>query len=229
MMYTCQFCNKLLSTISALKMHTKYCRSNPNHVKKYPEWIYDLDDDGKLRSKYANKRNNAKQEGIEFDLSYIQFCQLVKLANLRSSDLGFSGKYYVLARYKDSGSYNKDNCRFITQIENAHERKLSSKAIESSRMNAYKMNHDPEILAYRAKRISELAKDPNSKLYKYREKCRNARIKHEQAYRSQLDLRFCGARNSQYGTYWITNGKTNLKWRDDKGDLPDGFYKGRCL
>lgn len=35
-----------------------------------------------------------------------------------------------------------------------------------------------------------------------------------------------GARNSQYGTFWITNGQINTK---TKGDIPDGWRKGRTL
>lgn len=33
--------------------------------------------------------------------------------------------------------------------------------------------------------------------------------------------------NSQWGTYWITNGATNLKWKDSKGEIPYGYCRGR--
>jgi len=36
-----------------------------------------------------------------------------------------------------------------------------------------------------------------------------------------------GEKNSQFGTFWITDGKTNKKWKDSLGNLPDGFYKGK--
>ena len=36
-----------------------------------------------------------------------------------------------------------------------------------------------------------------------------------------------GARNSQYGTFWITDGRENRKWSPDKGRLPKGFFRGR--
>ena len=36
-------------------------------------------------------------------------------------------------------------------------------------------------------------------------------------------------KNSQYGTYWITNGYTNMKWSDKRGNLPAGYYKGRKM
>ena len=38
-----------------------------------------------------------------------------------------------------------------------------------------------------------------------------------------------GERNSQYGTFWITNGTDNLKWSKDKGSFPVGYYKGRVI
>lgn len=36
-----------------------------------------------------------------------------------------------------------------------------------------------------------------------------------------------GANNSQHGTYWITNGKANKKWKGDVSSIPDGYKKGR--
>lgn len=38
---------------------------------------------------------------------------------------------------------------------------------------------------------------------------------------------YAGNKNSQYGTFWITNGIDNKKWSLDKGKLPRGFAKGR--
>ena len=38
-----------------------------------------------------------------------------------------------------------------------------------------------------------------------------------------------GSSNSQYGTFWITNGLENKKWRNSYGDIPEGFRKGRIL
>lgn len=81
-----------------------------------------LDDDGKLKDKWKNKRVNAAKEGIEFTLSYEDYLNLVADANLKSSQLGFTGAGYVLARYNDEGGYTKGNCRFITQKENSDEK-----------------------------------------------------------------------------------------------------------
>lgn len=81
-----------------------------------------LDDDGKLIQRWRNKCVNAKQEGIECLLTFEEYCELVAQAGLVSSQLGFTGDNYVLARYDDKGNYTFDNCRFITQFENAKER-----------------------------------------------------------------------------------------------------------
>lgn len=36
-----------------------------------------------------------------------------------------------------------------------------------------------------------------------------------------------GEKNSQHGTYWVTDGKTSMRWRDSSGPIPDGFRRGR--
>jgi hypothetical protein len=36
-----------------------------------------------------------------------------------------------------------------------------------------------------------------------------------------------GSSNSQFNTYWLTNGILNRKWSDAKGVIPNGFYLGR--
>lgn len=38
-----------------------------------------------------------------------------------------------------------------------------------------------------------------------------------------------GKKNSQYGTFWITNGIENKKWNQEKGELPENFYRGRVM
>lgn len=44
---------------------------------------------------------------------------------------------------------------------------------------------------------------------------------------SLLDPRYSGSRNSQSGSFWITNGTVNKKWRDLLGKIPRGFKRGR--
>ena len=38
-----------------------------------------------------------------------------------------------------------------------------------------------------------------------------------------------GKNNSQYGTFWITNGCTNMKWSSSRGDIPTGYRRGRVM
>ena len=90
--------------------------------KVRPVWQTRIDDDGKIQQKYVNKRVNSKSEGIEYNLTFEEYCKLVSDAGLVSSDLGFTGRGYVLARFNDEGGYEYSNCRFITQLENAHEK-----------------------------------------------------------------------------------------------------------
>lgn len=81
-----------------------------------------VNDDGKLKQKWYNKRVNARAEGIICNLTYDEYCQLVYDAGLKSSQLGYTGDGYVLGRFNDSGNYEMGNCRFITQKENSDEK-----------------------------------------------------------------------------------------------------------
>lgn len=198
-----------------------------------PELETELDDDGKLWSKWRNKIVNAEQEGLECLLTFPQYCQLVKEAGLKSSDLGFTGGGYVLARYNDTGNYEVGNCRFITQQQNADERVITERQREVGRINVKKMNeynklHDYVIIdgckvltEEASRRRSEAIK--NSELYKRR---KAEAVQKELQRRSKLDPRFSGNHNSQYGTRWITNGVENRKIHTGD-EMPEGFYFGR--
>ena len=109
-------------------------------MKERPSWQLEVDDNNKLYRKFINKGVNAKAEGLICELTFEEYCKLVKEAGLVSSQLGYTGENYVLARYNDKGNYTYSNCRFIKQIDNIHERKLTDKSRESSRLNARKLN-----------------------------------------------------------------------------------------
>lgn len=56
------------------------------------------------------------------------------------------------------------------------------------------------------------------------------KIRKEAAYRrKQKHKSYSGPRGSQYGTFWITDGTVNKKWRDDYGKLPRTFHPGRTV
>jgi ribosomal protein S27AE len=57
------------------------------------------------------------------DLTFDAYLDMQAAAGLRPSMIGLRRGQYHLARYADSGSYTKDNCRFIPQEENQQERK----------------------------------------------------------------------------------------------------------
>ncbi len=189
-----------------------------------------LDDDGKLYQKYLNKKVNAEKEGLHCLLTFDEFCELLRQAGLKSSDIGFkSEKKYVLARYNDKGDYVKGNCRFITQRENMKEQKATPRNTESRKRNIQKCNDflhnclDSEELSRRIRNGQERSE----KMQKIREQQAIKRREKELA----KNKSYTGTHNSQYGTFWITfwitNGFVNKKWHLDKGDLPLGFYKGR--
>lgn len=209
-MFKCSICGKELPTSNGLKTHERYC-------KKLPQWLRDVDDDGKVRSKYSNKKVNARAEGLICELSLEEFCLLIKEANIKSSQLGFTGENYVLARYEDKGNYTYSNCRFIKQSENAKEKKVSDNVKRASSQNIRAFNE-------RIKADSEFRKQiiAKRKLTPYRIK--KAKLKKE---RELILEQNKNKNNSQYGTFWITNGSTNMKWKLEKGPIPEGFYKGR--
>lgn len=214
-MYICEKCNRKFKNKENLSFHKKYCDNTPL-------WILELDDDGKLKSKYRNKKVNAKKENLICNLTFYEFCELMKNANIKSSDLGFnSSKKYVLARYNDTGNYDLDNCRFITQKENVNEKHISSLSRNQSSLNMQKYNK------------SVCREKGTEEYYNWLEKFQNSdyikKIKNNSFNKKQKDIRYCKENNSQFGTFWITNGINNLKWKKDKGEIPVGYYKGRTL
>jgi hypothetical protein len=175
-----------------------------------------LDDDGKLVAKYSHKRTNASNEGIFFSLSLKEFVQLVKDGGFISSDLGFlSGKKIVLARNNDKGGYVVGNCRFITQSENAHEKVISDKSRKASSDNAKRFNATAGPRHYAKMSAAGVKAKKATALLR------------RQAYEAIAHKSFLGNRNSQYGSFWITDGDENRKWQLDGGSLPSGFRRGR--
>lgn len=182
-----------------------------------------IDDDGKLKRKYINKKVNARKENIECLLSFEEFCDLVKEANLKSSDLGFTGNNYVLARINDTGPYAIGNCRFITQKQNADEKVISEASKEASKRNVKKAIEKVKEL----QQSEEFLVKYSATMEKYwaglREVAKEKRCEYEKtAHQSYL-----GKKNSQYGSFWITDGVSNKKWHQENGDIPEGFYRGR--
>lgn len=182
-----------------------------------------LDDDGKLYQKYYNKKVNALKENIGFYLTFDEYRQLMIEGGFKSSDLGFTGNNIVLARYEDSGDYTIDNCRFITQFENIQEKKITEKSKIASANNMIEFNK-----TRKGKKMSpeQLKKYHESDYYKRRQE--QKRI-HEKEKDEKKNPSYTKEHNSQYNTFWITNGIDNKKWKKEFGELPENYYKGRTI
>lgn len=185
-----------------------------------------VNDDGKLKQRWYNKRVNARKEGIPFKLSYSDFYELVERAGLKSSDLGFTGNNYVLARYWDCGPYSFENCRFITQAKNAIERRVTRKSRRASSLNS-----KAALEAMRALGSEELKRrrEEGRRLSKKVERLKEEHAKRLLEKRSTLNPSYTKERNSQFGSFWITDGFLNKKWSQSKGDIPSGFRRGRSI
>lgn len=182
-----------------------------------------LNDDGKLYQKYCNKKINASKENIGFYLTFDEYKQLMIEGGFKSSDLGFTGNNIVLARYEDSGDYTIDNCRFITQFENIQEKKITEKSRIASANNMIEFNK-----TRKGKKMNpeQLKKYHESDYYKKRQE--QKRI-YEKEKDEKKNPSYTKEHNSQYNTFWITNGVNNKKWKEEFGELPENYYKGRTI
>lgn len=175
----------------------------------------------KQRQKISNKRVNAEKEGIKFLLSDEEIIKLLNLAGITFDDWGFSSdKKYVLARYGDSGNYEFGNCRFITQKENAKEKKISEKSKKISSLNSKK--------GLEAINRPESLKKREESLLKYNLRRKEEAIQRRIEKEKFLHKSYIGSKNSQFGTMWITNGEVNKKVNKND-EIPNGYRKGRIL
>ena len=211
MQYTCHLCSRKFKRSTVLQNHYKACKTKP-------EISFLVDDDNKLYSKWLNKRNNAKQEGLTCELTYEEFCILAHKAGIKSSQIGFhSDAKYVLSRFNDIGNYTIDNCRFITQRQNWEEKHKSD--AERTNWHQAELKISKEELGAR---ISTGLKNST----KFQESVKNRKSKNALI---NLDQRYTKEHNSQFGTFWITNGVQNMKWHDTRGVIPTGFQRGRTV
>lgn len=184
---------------------------------KYP----DVDDDGKLSQRFVNKRVNARKEGIPFDLTYAQFVDFMRCAGIVSSQCGIKG--YHLSRTGDTGSYSVGNCFFRWYLDNLHEKKVTDASRTASSRNIAKATalNRQSPAKYSASISAGLARSEYGRLRKEASEARKGQ------YLASRHPSYAGDHNSQYGSYWITDGVGNRKWCDTKGSIPEGFYRGR--
>ncbi len=166
--------------------------------------IKELCDDGKLRERYRHKMQNAARHEppIGFQLTFEEYCQLLRDAGIKSSQLGVRG--YHLARYGDVGPYAVGNCRFVPYLVNQAEKKMDPEKVSAGLLRYYE-NHPG---TFTGKNHSDETKrkigDANS-------------------------VSQAAERNSQYGTCWITRDGVNkrIKKEDKESYLCNGWSSGR--
>lgn len=195
-----------------------YRQSIQVHVRDLLE--YELDNDNNLYEHYITKKASAQGNHVECLLSYHDYCVLVQEARIKSSDIGYKGNCYDLARYNDEGPYAIGNCRFITHSENLKERKLSDgllKALEKARCAslAYrKENPEAHMKALKVGISNSSYFQERTRIGKAKEELRQANAKKD---------------HSTYGKKSITNGVINKYWDPKSGPIPEGFYLGRTI
>lgn len=165
----------------------------------------------KRKWKNFKARNSGKK--IRFDklgneilvkLSYREFFDLWE--PFRDSPMfytNFTAYSLVICRTGDIGHYEIGNVRVDTLSNNTLEGNSSRTPVEQ------------QTVRDNAKRSALLTLTETSKTKRketFRKTC------HQQK-----------ERNSQFGTYWITNEHSNMKWHDAKGEVPLGYRKGRKL
>ena len=169
---------------------------------------------------------NAKKEGLRCDLSYEDFCELVSQGGLVSSQLGFTGEGYVLARYNDKGDYTIGNCRFITHKENVAEKQISECSRKTSQRNVQKAIISQKGLSH--EELSAQVKN-SEKWQRYNQQRQERKQARNLERRLKMHPSYMGERNSQFASFWITNGECNKKWKEDYGEIPFGWRRGRVM
>lgn len=126
--------------------------------------------------------------------------------NLRRGGTG-GFDYLNKTRLNISGHYKSYERRVATLLANQEKLKASGHHIKNYQMPGFKDANNQQ-------KMIELAQTDS------------ARKKRKETMRTNNHSQ--GERNSQFGTIWITNGKSNLKIKKDS-TIPNGYTKGRVI
>jgi len=110
---------------------------------------------------------------------------------------------FVLHRCDNRKCCNPDHLFLGTQKDNMDDMHAKNRGVQ-----CFKNQSVQEFALRKSKSPEALAK--RKETFK--------KIKHQQ-----------GERNSNFGSFWVTNGKESMKWREENGVIPDGFYRGRKM
>lgn len=155
-----------------------------------------------IRGKFSRKRSNAGLGGISFELTFEEYCGLVKEAGILAGDINRGG--YHLARYGDKGPYAVGNCRFVPYLVNQREKVVDPLRV-SEGLRKYYANHPGSFLGKSHKNSTKRLIGAANAI-------------------SQL-----GERNSQFGSCWVFRKNVERKIPlVDLGSYTDkGWVRGR--
>jgi len=121
----------------------------------------------------------------------------------------------VICRKDDIGHYAFDNVRIDTRHNNLIEAKMTLTVQEKEKIAM----HASRLYSNKTeKQKAKMLKAAHSKKSAKKRAATFKEIKHQQ-----------GESNNQFGSYWITDGTVSSKWRDELGDVPLGFRRGRTV
>jgi hypothetical protein len=74
-----------------------------------------------IHAYWKGKGKNARRKGIDFYLTEYDIKILLEEAGITIYQVGIGKGKYQLGRIGDTGPYDRDNCRFVTQYQNLQE------------------------------------------------------------------------------------------------------------
>ena len=157
----------------------------------------------------------------------------------REASIELEHKLVMLAKENDSehllnmtlGGYcfdkvNSSRKNVYVPTEDVIQQRLAS--LSRGRKTQLELAKDPEYSATRNNNVSSGLIE----YYKTHEgtfKGKHHKASTKQIISEKAKIYTAGKNNSQYGTFWITDGVINKKWKLDYGDIPSGFQKGRVM
>ena len=157
-----------------------------------------------------------REESIELEHKLVMLSRKTDPEHLLNKTLGG----YCFDKVNSSGK------NVYVPTEEIVQQRLASLA--RGRVTQLKLAKDPEYSAIRNNNVSVGL----TEYYKTHEgtfKGKHHKDSTKQIISEKAKIYTAGKNNSQYGTFWITDGVINKKWKLDYGDIPIGFQKGRVM
>lgn len=141
-------------------------------------------------------------------------------------------KLFVLTR-KSIDKITNNKCLHLVKLIKKYKKSKQNLFIDGSPVYSKEDIQIKRLLLSKQKRKKLTSKERSDRIKQGLATSERAKARHAKALLNNKirnlnkDKRYVGKRNSQYGTFWITNGCINKKWKSEFGNFPKGFYKGR--